>query len=196
MIEVELIKGPNENEAWLNQCLEGLNSPFVNIHLGESVPGHLNAARVAVWDKCGGDLLSSVDPDDIPIASIWEKLHKALDDNPDVGGAYSLECRINTAGGVIGVQSSTAGQDPSKSPTVAHHVLVVRRRIYELVRPFIITYPSGAEWILAMTAFKRGGLICVPEVGYKWRRHFTNGGRNFTHPVNLPKRLDEWLANK
>lgn len=195
MIDVQLILLGNENQTWLNQCQDGLNSPNVTIHQGQGIIGNINASRMAVWDSCGGTLLSSVDPDDIPSVDAWQELQDALDNNPMAMGAYTLETKTNVQGDIIAIQPDTTGKDPVNSPMVAHHILVVRRSVYDLVRPYAQGFTSGLEWMLAIAAFHQGGLICIPRIGYAWRRHpgNTSNSPNFRLPNNAGSDFLNWM---
>lgn len=171
MIEVQIISKGTENHDLVNQCLSGLDSPAATMHLGEAIEDNLNAARIAVWDQCGGDLLSFVDPEDIPDASAWQKLQNALDSNPKAMGAFTLEQTISQSGALINFTPKWNGKDPFQCLDFPRHILVVRRSIYELVKPYAQGEAFGIERLLASAAFNRGGLICIPEFLYKQRRH-------------------------
>jgi len=200
MIEVQVITSSQDNQDWYQKCLTGLQSPVVNIHYGELVEGNTSAARMAVWDACGGDLLSFADPDDIPVANAWQKLQDALDANPKAMGAYTLEQIIGDDGSPRGKPINNQYLDATHSVLVVHHLLVVRRPLYELIRPYLQTINSGCEWFLAIAALKKGGLIKIPEVGYYWRRHDVPGMFAGPDPNgkirNLASKLDTTMKQR
>jgi len=196
MIEVQMLTFGDENTEWLEECRRGLDDRVVRVHEGMAIEGNVNAARIAIWDRCGGDLLSFVDPDDVPVLGIWKKLEDTLSLHPEALGVYSLECRIDSLGAFMGEQPNTKGKDPSSTPLIAHHVLVVRRSVYEFVRPFALMYKTGIEWLMAVAAYHHGQLICLEEVGYKWRRHIKQRGIKLHHVSTLADDFLNWSSGQ
>ena len=91
MIEVQLITMGGENPDWLAQCKRGLQASIVRLHEGHGIKGNVNGARMTIWDSCAGDILSFVDPDDVPSGYAWDKIQSAFNNNPKAMGVYTLE---------------------------------------------------------------------------------------------------------
>lgn len=166
MIDVQIILRKEENAQWLTECMQSLVSQPVRVHFGAAVEGNINAARIAVWDRCGGEFLSFVDPDDITAEGAFQACLAGVEEK---AGVCTLENYLSAAGNVLATQ--IRNEDAAASPLYAHHLLVVRRSVYEAVRPLVINKTHGIEWALAVAAQELGGLVRLPITGYSWRRH-------------------------
>jgi hypothetical protein len=172
VIDVQIILSRLDNPYWRQQCLESIDGP-VRVHVGPCIAGDVTAARMAVWDNCGGDLLSFVDPDDVVMPGAFAACHDQLDLYPHCGGVCTFEELIGVDGKVIDPALNTDIEQVVRTPRAAHHLLVVRRGVYQEVRERLPETPC-LHWALAIAAHLRGGLVRVPRVGYQWRIHKDN----------------------
>jgi hypothetical protein len=163
-----------KNSKWHAECLASLSGQACTLLQQDNADDakSIVESRMAAFDASGADLLSWVDDDDTVSTGIFALCEKVLQDNPHAGGCFTLEDWIFEGGrpscpGMRGAAPDTI----LRTPQAAHHVVVVRRRVYDALRPLIAQQEDGIDWMLAIGAFKLGGLIQIPVVGYQWRRH-------------------------
>lgn len=180
MIDVQVILSGREEPGWLRECLDSLSAEPVRVHFGRAIPGDVSAARCAVWDRCGGEFISFVDPDDVVRPGAFAACLETLQYHAEAGGCCTWEDVIRADGSPIcRPRPALTRQALLADPKTAHHLLVVRRRVYESVR---VLAPRALHWGLAIGAFYLGGLVRVPMAGYSWRLH--DGNYSYSNPFH------------
>lgn len=173
MIEATVIAG---TAGWFGRCLNLDPSDPVTFSFHPHIAGDFNAARIRAFDATSSEYISYVDPDDELVPGAFKACADALEANPDCGGAYTWEDLIGADSEPLPYAPirTTSAELVVNNPQAAHHLIVVRRRVYEAIRPFVLRDRWGFDWALAVAAQTLGGLVNVPMVGYRWRLHGAN----------------------
>jgi hypothetical protein len=173
MIDVAVIAGA---AGWFGECIQTRSDEPARFVFSPHIEGDFNRARIQSFDRCSADLISFADPDDVVLPGALAECYEALLANPESGGVFTWETIID-AEGRYADRSPIRERDARyivRTPRAAHHLIVVRRRVYEAVKPFVAQHKWGFDWALAVAAEQLGGLVNVPIVGYHWRIHGKN----------------------
>jgi hypothetical protein len=187
-IDLHILK--MEEEPFLQQALDSLESEPINLFLEDAIVGNTKAARKAAFLKGEAPYCSYIDPDDYVEGGIFSKLLEAIESAPpEIIGVYSLH--FLEIQGRLRVKSSKP-----HTWNLDHHFVTLPR----LVAPAILFKREVLESVLnseeswskvpsvrgesratSLLCAQFGDWKCVPEYGYTWRIHDKNTSQHGTN---------------
>jgi hypothetical protein len=176
LIDVHIIV--SENEPWIEECLNSLESEPVNVWFVHRIEGDVRKAREEGFSKGSSEFVSFIDPDDVIVPGIFKQCLDVLHENPDAVGVYTTDELVDVSGNHIAYgwaqyeKPFTDKGFPIELTNGIHHLRVFRRSAVEKCLP--LKSRMIPEPLLNAEIQKHGDLIHIPVVGYKWRIHGDN----------------------
>lgn len=102
MIDVHMIRLPNQNEEWYRLMMDSLEPQLDQIRLsfvdGSQFGPHIGRSRIHGFEQAQGEWVCYVDPDDWCAAGIFHELNEAVKQNPEVDVVYSRDMLVDKEG--------------------------------------------------------------------------------------------------
>ena len=167
MIDVHLLTLPEDRQDWFDQCIRSLQGQPITLHVLAGIRGHIGRARDAGFSIGTNPYVSLVDPDDWVTPNGFVDCLSLLKAFPELDGAYTAEdqCYQDRQGWRI------VRKDPQKGSRV-HHLLVLKRSVYERYRDELLLEPQYPERRMVSHMARDGvKLGYTGTIGYCWRRY-------------------------
>lgn len=156
MIDLHILILGNENQTWLEQCLQSLENEPVNLRMCQGIPGDLSQARSLALKQGTSEYVGWVDPDDYIIPGAYARLLTLVGDKSFVWGKEQI-IEYDDSMNIV-------RQAVLKTP---HHIHIVHRDVidYSYLESRKMDYPD--RWISRLTS----GGVFDDTIGYVWRKY-------------------------
>lgn len=194
LVDVHILRLPNDREDWFQYCLDSLEREPVNLHILDGVEGNIGAARIKGFSHGTAPYAAYVDPDDLVCRGAFQACIDALEADSTKVLAYTREARISEGGCLISEWDRKLYEPFFGKPEEAlraHHLSVYRRSALPDLS-FLNEYITVPEMALKK-AMWNNNFAFVDRVGYQWRQHNNNASKKI--PPNTQCMQDIVIAH-
>lgn len=177
LIDVHIVRGPNENPEWWERCTNSLQGHPINVHVVDRVEKDIRAARYNGFSQGTAPYVSFVDPDDYVLPETFEKCLDVIQTSPDnVCGVYTMSNTFNQRSSKIKPLKSYMpwNIDYMRHPSYVHQIVVYKRDILlDVFSKNFNRIPNViyTEYTLHCLMAIKYDWIAINHIGYVWRIH-------------------------